>query len=87
MHTTFLINDTEKVIVPENTKAEYVFGDKTIIISRIEERRMFGGAFVKLAKRGCHNIDYVSSTLSEEELKKFVSENYEVDINNLYRFY
>ena len=83
--TTFLINDSEKVIVPANSKVEYVFADKTIVISRLEDDRMFGGSFVKLYNKENHKVKYVSSTLTEDELKKFVSENYKININNLYK--
>ena len=87
--TTFLINDSEKVIVPANSKVEYVYvyTGKIIVISRLEDKRMFGGSFVKLYNKENYKVEYVSSTLTEDELKKFVSGNYKVDINNLYRSY
>jgi pyrimidine operon attenuation protein/uracil phosphoribosyltransferase len=49
--------------------------------------RNFGGSFVKVAIMGDDMPRWVSSTLSEEELKDFVWEHFMIVRGSLYRYY
>lgn len=65
------------------------YNGRTIILSAIEDdSRQFGGAFVKLAlKADSYKRIWITSTIEEGEFKEFVAETYDLNIENLFRFY
>lgn len=86
MSNIYLIDDASKVSVPLSKEINYFLKEKKIIVSVISDERTFGGAFIKIGVKKKHVL-YVSSSLTEKELKEIVADKYNEDIDSLYRCY
>jgi hypothetical protein len=90
--TVEIVDDLGKINCPEhlgyNQRTLYsVILKKDIIITKDDaDGRRFGGAFVKMAIKGNDIHTWVTSTLSEEDFKVFLEEQFKVDKNTLYQY-